>query len=81
MHRSLVLSEAVFEAEKASVSDLQNVHLIDLTDQLCTEDVCWAVRGGVIMYRDNNHLTGAFTESLLPVLERELLPLLSAPQY
>lgn len=80
MRRSVVLNEAVFEAEKASVSDLRNVHFFDLTDQLCNKDVCWAVRGGVILYRDNNHLTGAFTESLLPVLERELLPLLSAPR-
>lgn len=77
MDKSEVLNPAVFEAEKAGVQGLPNVHLIDLTDQFCKGNVCWTVRNGMIMYRDQQHITGTFADSLTPVLEAELLPMLS----
>jgi len=76
--KSTCLNPAVFEAEKAGARGLPNVHLIDLTDRLCQGNVCWAARGGAVMYRDNNHLTGSFADSLMPVLESELIPILNA---
>jgi hypothetical protein len=76
MDRSTSLNPAVFEAEKESVSGLPNVHFIDLTDRLCRTDVCWSVQQGLVMYRDDNHLTGRFAASLAPELEEQLLPLL-----
>jgi peptidoglycan/LPS O-acetylase OafA/YrhL len=74
------LSAAVFESEKAGARGLPNVHFIDLTDRLCQKDVCSAVQGGAVIYRDNNHLTGNFADRLMPVLEAELLAILNAPR-
>ena len=74
--RSIAVNPAVFAAERAAASGLQNVRFVDLTDQLCERDVCRAVHGAAIMYRNNGHLTGAFADSLMPVLEAELLPIL-----
>ena len=76
LDKSKALNPAVFEAEKAGARGLPNVHFIDLTDRLCQRNVCWVVQGDVVMYRDNNHLTGHFADSLMPVLEAELLPIL-----
>jgi hypothetical protein len=50
-----------------------------LTDQLCKGKECQAVQQGLITYRDDNHLTGTFAESLTSVLEARLLPILKAP--
>jgi hypothetical protein len=66
----------VFEAEESAVQGLPGVRFIDLTDQICNGDACPAIRDGVIVYRDDNHLTGAFAQSLLPALEARLAPLL-----
>ena len=80
MERSASLNPAIFEAEKSGARDLQDVHFIDLTDQLCRGEVCWAVQKGEVMYRDNNHLTGNFAERLMPALEAKLLPILKVPR-
>jgi hypothetical protein len=77
--RSTSLNLAAFEAEREGARGLSNIHFIDLTDQLCEEEVCWSVRSGEVMYRDSNHLTGSFARSLMPVLEAELLPILNTP--
>jgi hypothetical protein len=77
MNMTTSLKPAVFEAEKISARGLPNIHFIDLTDQFCQGEVCWAMRAGAVMYRDDNHLTGSFAASLRPALEAQLLPLLS----
>jgi peptidoglycan/LPS O-acetylase OafA/YrhL len=76
--RSTALDPAVFEAERAGAGKLANVHFLDLTDRFCAGDTCAAVQGDQMVYRDNNHITGSFANSLAPVLEAALLPLLDA---
>jgi len=76
---STVIDPAIFDAEKAAARDLQNIHFIDMADQLCQKNVCWAVQGGEIIYRDDNHLTGSFADRLGQVLEQRLLSILKAP--
>jgi peptidoglycan/LPS O-acetylase OafA/YrhL len=78
--KSTVLNAAVFESEKAGARDLSNVHFIDITDRLCHMDICWAVQEDTVIYRDNHHLTGSFTDKLAPLLEGELLTILNAPR-
>jgi len=73
--RSSAIRPSVFEAEESAVQGLPGVRFIDLTDQVCNRDACPAIRDGVIVYRDDNHLTGAFAQSLLPALEARLAPL------
>lgn len=49
---------------------------IDLTGDICDGDHCPAVVGNIIVYRDSNHMSVAYVDSLQPALERELLPVL-----
>ena len=78
LNKSESLDDAVFEAEKTSAQGLPKVSFLDVTDRLCGANTCWAVQKGMIVYRDDNHLTGSFAESLLPELEAAL-PRLKAP--
>ena len=66
MDESTVVDPAIFDAERAAARDLQNVYFIDMTDQLCHNNVCSAVQSGEIIYRDDSHLTGSFADRLRP---------------
>ena len=46
--------------------------LVDLTDQICPRDVCRAVIGDALVYRDKSHLSATFAVTLAPSLERGL---------
>jgi len=72
MERSSVTDAEVFESEKAAGSGFANVHFLDLTDILCGPAKCYAIRDRVIVYRDDNHLTGQFSASLGPALDAYL---------
>jgi hypothetical protein len=73
MSRAECLNPRIFEAEKAAAANLKNVSLIDMTDQFCGKEVCWATKEGQIIYRDNNHLTGHFVDSVRTILESRLV--------
>lgn len=45
---------------------LGGVTLIDATDAFCDDEVCWPVVGGANIYRDQDHLTVTFADSLAP---------------
>jgi hypothetical protein len=45
---------------------------VNLTPWLCTADVCPAIVGHYLAYRDQRHLTTTFTEALVPVLQQAL---------
>ncbi|WP_197471556.1 acyltransferase family protein [Microbacterium oleivorans] len=47
-------------------SDDPNVRLLDLTDRICSADVCQSVVGGVIVYFDRGHLSATFSRTLAP---------------
>ena len=46
--------------------------LIDMSDQLCVDEICPAVIGGVLVYSDHNHLTKVYSRSLAPALARRI---------
>jgi len=73
MPRAAVLDPAVYEAEKSAARGLSNVHLIDMTADLCPQGLCRATLNGLPMYRDSHHLTGRFTTSLEPEIETQVL--------
>ncbi|WP_326560065.1 acyltransferase family protein [Micromonospora sp. NBC_01796] len=58
------------QAEAAT--GLTGVHLLDLNDAICPADRCAAVIGGMLVYRDTNHLTASYARSLSPRLRVEL---------
>jgi hypothetical protein len=45
-----------------------DVFTVDLNKYICTRKSCPAVVGGVVPYRDENHLTVTFSRSLVPYL-------------
>jgi peptidoglycan/LPS O-acetylase OafA/YrhL len=49
-----------------------NVHVADLSDYFCYHDVCPAVVGNVIVYRDTHHLTASYVITLAPFLRDAL---------
>jgi hypothetical protein len=55
-----------------AAAGMKNVRVIDLDDAICPTDKCAAVIGGVIVYRDSNHLTATYVQSLAPRLNAAL---------
>lgn len=51
------------------------VDLVDLNDAICPAPLCAAVIGGVLVYRDNSHLTATYVKTLAPELDKALQPL------
>lgn len=52
---------------------------VDMNDQLCREDQCYSVVGGLLAYWDHSHLTDTFAQSLSPKLESRLAKAVDAP--
>ena len=46
----------------------RGVRLVDLTDRFCDEELCHAVVGDVIVYRDGSHLSHEYATLLAPYL-------------
>ncbi|MFW3386323.1 UNVERIFIED_CONTAM: acyltransferase family protein [Kocuria sp. CPCC 205274] len=51
----------------------EDLHSIDLTDRLCTEDICPGVIGNIQVYMDLDHVTSTYGETLVPDVERRML--------
>jgi peptidoglycan/LPS O-acetylase OafA/YrhL len=68
----------VFAAEQDAARGLKGVSFVDTIPALCGGDVCETVSDGRVMYRDDNHLTGAFADTLQPVIEPQLAAALGA---
>jgi hypothetical protein len=71
--------EPLYDAERAAAKPSgRAVRFVDLTELLCpAASPCPVVSpGGVIMYRDDDHLTASYTESLWGEIDRRVGPLL-----
>jgi hypothetical protein len=77
--RSTVLNAAVFESEQAGARGLPNVHFIDLTDHICQKDICRPVQKDLLVYWDNDHITGAFADSLMASMNTQLVSIVQTP--
>lgn len=51
----------------------EELHSIDLTDRLCTDTTCPGVIGNIMVYRDLDHVTSTYGETLTPDVEARLL--------
>lgn len=49
------------------------LHLVDLSDFICAAGTCPAVVGNVYVYKDDNHLTKTYVQTLIPIFEQRLL--------
>jgi peptidoglycan/LPS O-acetylase OafA/YrhL len=48
------------------------VSVLNLSDQICRGEYCDAIRDGVVVYRDDSHLTATFAQSMMPALAARL---------
>lgn len=63
-------AEAARDALPAATRD--RIALLDLSDAFCDGDICRAIEGNVVIYRDAHHLTATYVRTLVPVLDRRL---------
>ncbi|HET7054257.1 MAG TPA: acyltransferase family protein [Solirubrobacterales bacterium] len=47
-------------------------HLIDINREICPQNLCRAVIGNALVYRDKSHLSATFARTLAPGIERGL---------
>ncbi|MGI8947374.1 MAG: acyltransferase family protein [Ornithinimicrobium sp.] len=58
---------------RAATQRLPGVRFIDLSPWLCPDQVCSAVIGNVLVYRQGSHVTAAYAETMAQVLRFELV--------
>ncbi len=57
-----------------AVNRFPNIHLLNLNDLVCPEDKCNAIAmNGVIVFRDNQHLTDSFVRSQVPIIRDRMM--------
>jgi len=54
------------------VGGIDGVYLVDFTDQICPDGICAPQIGNVYVYRDDNHLTKTYAETLAGALQTQL---------
>ena len=64
----------LFDPQVGAVNKLNSpmTRLVDFTDVFCDANKCDAVIGGVIVERDENHITNTFAITLAPYLEEQI---------
>jgi hypothetical protein len=67
MDRGPMLEEVA--PEVLAAKGLDGAHVLDLTPWICPTDRCPAVIGGMIVYRDVDHLTATYARTLGAVFE------------
>jgi hypothetical protein len=60
-------------AMAAGAEHVRGVRVIDPTDEFCLPQLCPAVIGDVLVYRQTGHITATYAATLAPWLERRLL--------
>jgi len=55
-----------------------HVHFVDMSEYFCDETHCPPVVGNVIVYRDDSHITAAYSRTLAPMLLRKISKALPA---
>lgn len=49
---------------------------VDTSDWFCVDEFCPAVIGNIFVYRDGNHMSGPYSETITPLLEQQIGPFL-----
>jgi peptidoglycan/LPS O-acetylase OafA/YrhL len=71
--RASALSSGIYEAEVRAAANIANVRIIDMSDAICGRDSCEMEEGDLVVYRDGDHLTSSYAESLANLLQTQLL--------
>jgi peptidoglycan/LPS O-acetylase OafA/YrhL len=73
---SVARNDPAYFAQRAAADGLANIFFLDLSDLICPKDICPATQHGLLVYRDDNHLTISFAESLASPVRTRLFDLL-----
>lgn len=66
-------SKALDDPEPAlEAAAIAGVPVIDLTDSICEAEMCRAIVGNVLAWRDNNHLSATYVRTMVPDVELAL---------
>jgi peptidoglycan/LPS O-acetylase OafA/YrhL len=60
------------EYDVRAAEAVPGTHLVDFIGDICPGEVCRAVIGNALVYRDKDHLTATFARTLEPMLESDL---------
>lgn len=60
------------DPQRVAAGMVPGVHVIDQTSLYCTATICFSVKDGLDMYRDEEHFTGTFARSLTKGFGMEL---------
>ncbi|MDB5940370.1 MAG: acyltransferase, partial [Polaromonas sp.] len=69
---------ATFQAERAAALT-NGGYVVNLNTALCSQSLCPAIIGNLLVYRDSHHLTATFAESQAPALLQELSSVFTTP--
>ncbi|MFC5460194.1 acyltransferase family protein [Massilia niabensis] len=64
--RNQVLNDTSFAESRKKIP--LYVHVADMSAQFCDKSQCWAIKDGVVIYRDSHHITATYAEHISPVL-------------
>ncbi len=64
--------DSIFDPLGPAAKQAKGAHFIDNTDFFCDETKCPAVIGGVNVYRDRDHISITYAETLAPYIWRDL---------
>jgi peptidoglycan/LPS O-acetylase OafA/YrhL len=70
--RATALNSGIYQAVIRAAADIPNVKLIDMSDTICGSDSCATEQGDLIKYRDSDHLTSRYAQSLADPLRTQL---------
>ena len=62
------LRQSAIDAQSAAVRGLRNVAVVSMNDRVCAQSPCSVVQRGVVVFRDDDHLTTTFSRAEAPVL-------------
>ena len=62
------LDQGTNAAMREAAREVSDVELVETADAFCVKDVCPAVAGSRLVYRDTNHVSPAYAETLEPWL-------------
>jgi peptidoglycan/LPS O-acetylase OafA/YrhL len=71
--RAGAVDSDIYQAEVRSAANFKEVKIIDMSDAICGADSCETAQGDNIKYRDGDHLTSRYAESLANALQEQIL--------
>ncbi|HTW97949.1 MAG TPA: acyltransferase family protein, partial [Acidimicrobiales bacterium] len=65
------------KAQEIALAEHDGVHVVDPTNWFCGPSRCPVIVGNIILYRDDSHMTPAYSAFIEPVVSKALTPILA----